>query len=128
MEALQALSLMLPCIIIISSAQKLNIMPRICSPSLLFTFPAWKILIYSFLYFGNIHLTKFTILIILVYMIWGHLVQSFVYPLLEHSRYPQIPFILQVPNETPTICQSPVIHAILLHLHTDLGGWNVVHF
>ena len=40
----------------------------------------------------------------------------------------QIPFILQVPNETPTICQSPVIHAILLHLHTDLGGWNVVHF
>ena len=124
----QALSLMLPCITIISSTQKLIIMPRICSPSLLFTFPAWKILIYFLLYFGNIHLTEFTILIILMCMIWGYLVQSFVSPLLEHSCYPQIPFILQVPNQTHTICQSPVIHAVLLHLHTDLGGWNVVHF
>ena len=39
-------------------------------------------------------------------MIWGYLVQSFVSPLLEHSCYPQIPFILQLPIRHPLYARA----------------------
>ena len=128
----QALSLMLPCIIIISSAQKL-IVPQICFPPLPFTFPARKILIYSlFLFWWNslnkIHcINHFNVYDSGMFSTELCISIARTFLLTPNSIYSSTP-----KSDACCVCydrrQSPVIHAALSHLHTDLRGWKLVHF